>query len=209
MEREQDSSRSSIGDVICEFLEVAFNQLLYTRGVYPDGIFRKSKKYGVAVMTNCHPELGQYIRNVLTGLKTLMLTGDVGKVVLQITSYDEKPLERFVFELCMFAMEQIDTSSSYSIEQYLRDLLLKINTCDCMLTPLKKECSFLITVETKESTARDMANNEEFQAFPWVRADKIDGNNGESPNIIPLKSCNTELFSIQCFVVEEIQNKSN
>ena len=39
-----------LGDILMEFMEVAINLILYTRNIYPDGIFKKCQKYGVSVM---------------------------------------------------------------------------------------------------------------------------------------------------------------
>ena len=40
----------SVGaDVFCEFLEIAVHCILYTRGLYPAGVFEKRKKYNVPV----------------------------------------------------------------------------------------------------------------------------------------------------------------
>ena len=35
--------------ILCEFLEVAFHQILFTRGVYPSGFFERRRKYGISV----------------------------------------------------------------------------------------------------------------------------------------------------------------
>lgn len=41
-----------IGDVLLEFMEVSINLILYTRNIYPDGIFKKCQKYGISVMVS-------------------------------------------------------------------------------------------------------------------------------------------------------------
>ncbi len=188
-----------IPDIICEFLEVAFNAILFVRGVYPDGIFRQRRKCKVAVAMNCHPELNKYIKDVLIGLKTLLLTGNVESVSLQINSNEGQLLERFTFEMLIFNKEDFDLSKSQEIEDHLRDILLKINTCDCELDSLPTDCSFSITVQTKASVASEITENDSFQEFPWIRAsgENISLSNF---NIIPLKSCITDLFNIQCFI---------
>eukprot|EP00112_Aurelia_sp_Birch-Aquarium-sp1_P015427 Seg3414.2 transcript_id=Seg3414.2/GoldUCD/mRNA.D3Y31 product="Mitotic spindle assembly checkpoint protein MAD2B" protein_id=Seg3414.2/GoldUCD/D3Y31 len=198
---------SSVADIICEFLEISINLILYIRGVYPDGIFRKCQKYGIAAMMSCHPELNMYIKDVLIGIRSLILAGNVERVNLHINTKDDTPIERFVFELQFFEHGGTQISSHIQgIEQYLRDLLLKINACDALLKPLPKssdDCTFAVTVETKQSVANDMVNFEHFEGFPWVNANKDDkGISIEQSTIMPLKSCVTNLFHLQCFVEE-------
>ena len=197
----------SVADIICEFLEISINLILYIRGVYPDGIFRKCQKYGIAVMMSCHPQLNEYIKDVLIGIRSLILAGNVERVNLHINSKEDTPIERFVFELQFFELGGIQMpSQSQGIEQYLRDLLLKINACDALLKPLptkSDDCTFAVTVQTKQSVASDMINFEHFEGFPWVHANKDDkGISIEQPTIMPLKSCVTDLFHLQCFVEE-------
>ena len=39
-------------DILSEFLEVAIHSVLYCRGVYPQGVFGRKKKYNVPVQVN-------------------------------------------------------------------------------------------------------------------------------------------------------------
>ena len=54
----------------CEFLEVAMQQILYHRGIYPKEIFQCRKKYHVPVQMCMYPDLTEYIAVVLNGLKS-------------------------------------------------------------------------------------------------------------------------------------------
>lgn len=40
---------SAASNILCEFLEVAVNAILYSRDVYPRGSFDEKKKYGIPV----------------------------------------------------------------------------------------------------------------------------------------------------------------
>ena len=194
---------TSIADVICEFLEVASHLILYCRGVYPDGIFKKCRKYNVAAMMSCHPDLNCYIKDVLVGIRLLISTGNVERVTLQIVTKENKPVERYVFELLLFG--DIDRDKEYEspdLERQLRDLLLKIHTSDAVLKPLPDDCSFVVSVQTKDSVGYDLINGEHFEGFPWVKSDEKDDTAEclTKPGIIPLKSCSTKHFDLQCFV---------
>ena len=200
----KDSDRSSMADVICEFLEVSFNLILYVRSVYPNGIFRKSRKYNVAVMMSRHPELNKYICDVLTGINALISAGNVERVTFQINTKEDEPIERFVFELRLFeGSENSERTLNRvcEIEQCLRDLLLKINNCDAVLQPLPEDCTFSVNVQTKESVANELMKNDHFEGFPWIRAESSDNTTSlQKSSIHPLKSCNMQNLKIQCFV---------
>ena len=194
--------RTSIAEVICEFLEVAFHLILYNRSLYPDGIFKKCRKYNVAVMMSCHPDLNNYLKDVMTGISSLISLGQVERVTLQIVSNDERPLERYIFELSIFqdavGSKEIENAS---LEQQLRNLLLKILTSDAILKPLPTDCSFVVTVQTKESVANEFVHCEHFDGFPWVTSDDKDSIvSSVNPVIIPLKTCSNQHFDLQCFV---------
>ena len=195
---------TSFSDVICEFLEVAFHLILYCRSIYPDGIFKKCRKYNVAVMMSCHPDLNCYIKDVLLGIRSLISVGNVERVTLQIVTSDDKPLERYVFELLLPGNAGGDKDISYepqTLERQLRDLLLKIYTSDAFLKPLPNDCSFVISVQTNDSIGNELEDNQHFQNFPWVKSDEKDtAECFVKPRLIPLKSCSAQTFNLQCFI---------
>ena len=199
---------TSIADVICEFLEVAFHLILYCRCVYSDGIFKKCRKYNVAVMMSCHPDLNSYIKDVLIGVRLLISTDNVERVTLQIVTKENKPVERYVFELMLFGDKDRDKEIEYAspdLERQLRDLLLKIHTSDAVLKPLPDDCSFVVSVQTKDSVGNDLINGEHFEGFPWVKSEERDTSECVTKcGIIPLKSCSTKHFDLQCFVEANI-----
>jgi len=199
---------TSVADVICEFLEVAFHLVLYNRGLYPDGIFKKRQKYNISVMMSCHPDLNSYINDVLVGVKLLITKGNVERDSLQIVTNENVPIEKYVCELLLFMdrdRNRAIESVSPGLEQQLRDLLLKIHTADAVLKPLPNECSFAVSIQTKESIANKLVNGEHFEGFPWVKSDEKDAASCfANPGILPLKSCSTQLFDLQCFVETSI-----
>ncbi|CAB4035549.1 Hypothetical predicted protein [Paramuricea clavata] len=86
-------------NILCEFLEVAIHLILYMREIYPAEIFEKRKKYNVPVQMSCHPELNQYIQNVLHSIKPCLEKGEVERISVVVTDKEFCPLERFVFEI--------------------------------------------------------------------------------------------------------------
>ncbi|KAJ7393017.1 MAD2 mitotic arrest deficient-like 2 [Desmophyllum pertusum] len=189
------------GGVLCEFLEVAFHLILYVREVYPPVVFERRKKYNVPVQMCCHPDLNQYIFDVLQTTKPLLEKGEVQRVALVISNKKLIPLERFVFEIGN--PEGVSASEDNFLlhtEKALRGFLLKINACDALLEPIPPGCTFSILVYTKESSFLKLQEDRKVQEFPWVQADE--GNILKDSIMIPLKSTTTGIVKMQLFVEE-------
>lgn len=198
------------GGVLCEFLEVAFHLILYVREVYPAVVFERRKKYNVPVQMCCHPDLNQYILDVLHTMKPLLEEGKVQRVALVISDKKFIPVERFVFEVGN--PEGVGTTESpdnflLSTERALRGFLLKINSCDALLEPIPKGCSFSILVYTKESSFLKLQEGSNLQEFPWVEADER--TKMKESVIIPLKSTSTGILKMQLFVEECAERTRN
>lgn len=179
------------GGVLCEFLEVAFHLVLYVREVYPSVVFERRKKYNVPVQMCSHPDLNQYILDVLQTMRPLL-------------EKKFQPIERFVFEIGSAegtSKMQTDDNFLLHTERSLRGFLLKINSCDALLQPLPPGCTFSILVYTKESSFLKLQEDRKAQEFPWVQADEGIEKGRESV-IIPLKSTTSGVVKMQLFVEE-------
>ncbi|XP_046854215.1 mitotic spindle assembly checkpoint protein MAD2B-like [Xenia sp. Carnegie-2017] len=198
------NGRNDASDILCEFLEVAVHFILYMREVYPAGIFEKRMKYNVAVQMSCHPELNQYIQNVLYSIKPCLEKGEVEKFAVAIIDKELHPLERFVFEIKSgydFVSLRKEDPCFFKIESTLRAFLLKIGVCDAMLQPNPSDCRFSIMVYTKQSSEMKIEESDDTQAFAWINVEKNEAEM-ESPWIIPLKSNSSQFFKMQLFVEE-------
>merc|ERR1711881_817209 len=160
-----------------ELLEVAINSILYTRNIYPDGIFSPRKFYNISVMMSRHPDVNTYIKDVLESIRNFIAAGSVEKIVVQITSKDDVPLERFVFEIHMVTLGENLSEHYFDVESHLRAILLKLNTCEALLKPLPDhhdgdgDCTFQILAYTRASTLERLEEGSSFLNFPWVVAD--------------------------------------
>jgi len=205
MQEEKAESKEdfSFGDVLIEFLEVSINLILYVRSIYPDGIFKKVQKYGISVMMSQHPDVNEYIKDVLSTIQQFVNKGEIYMLVLQITNNDNQPLEKFCFEMKL--LENQSKQCFLDMETHLRALLLKINTCESMLQPLPNECSFQVLVHTKRLTLSQMQESSTFMDFPWIRSENTNKSQQgkDEPVIIPIRSCSTQAFVLQCFVEEK------
>ena len=52
----------------------------------PTALFERRRKYNIPVYMSVHPELNQYIRDVLLGVKPVLDKGEVEKIILSIKS---------------------------------------------------------------------------------------------------------------------------
>lgn len=203
-EGEKHNADFHISDILIEVLEVAINLILYVRNIYPDGIFQRCQKYNIGVMMSTHPKVNEYIKDLLETIRPYISKGEVEKIVVQITNNNGDPVERFCFEM------QISSSDSkqchFDMETHLRALLLKLNTCEAMLKPLPKDCSFQVLAYTKQSVLKNMEEKSDFQNFPWIVTENKCRSSSDDNIIIPIRSCATEVFVLQCYV-EERQHK--
>jgi len=195
----------NVVSVVIELLEVALNMILYVRNIYPDGIFKKYRKYNIAVLMSCHPEVNSYIKDVFASIQPLISKGDIEKVVFQIINKDGCPVERYCFEMKFLG----DNSKCcyFDVEEHVRALLLKLNVCESLLSPLPAECSFQILAHTKRSTLTAMEESNNFQDSPWVVAEDKGGGVLEDANIIPIRSCSNQAFILQCYAEENTKLK--
>ncbi|XP_070175341.1 mitotic spindle assembly checkpoint protein MAD2B-like [Littorina saxatilis] len=192
-------------DILSEFLEVAIHSVLYCRGVYPQGVFGRKKKYNVPVQVCLHPDVSQYVSSVSRSVRCLLVQGAVSRVDVVLTSPDTHPLERFVFDIGTTAAEigssVRDDEYLLHLEQSLRALLLKLNVSDSLLHPLPPDCSWTIHVHTKESAAAALGEQLTTRDFPWVEAEESEQQLSD-PHLIPLKSLKSHLFKIQLYAEE-------
>ena len=64
-----ETDRTILMDMYLEFIEALFHQILYHRQLYAPTMFERTKLYGIVVRRARHPELVEYIKDIVTGLK--------------------------------------------------------------------------------------------------------------------------------------------
>eukprot|EP00049_Salpingoeca_infusionum_P023256 m.11153 g.11153 ORF g.11153 m.11153 type:complete len:245 (-) comp5676_c0_seq1:87-821(-) len=162
-----------VADVFCTLLEVSIHTILYMRQVYPVHIFAKSRVYNITTLTSRHPELTDYIANVVASIREWIIKGKVKAVVVVLFNECHQPVERFVFDLDISLLPRGDSSEG-EMEAQLRALLLKLNMCDALLTDKAGPLTFGVHVMAHKDggeTAAEAAEEAELEAFPWVVAD--------------------------------------
>lgn len=94
-------------DILLEFLEVAFNHILFCRNIYPKEIFIKKKIYGINVYIAEHPEVSRYLTNVLSAIRDLLKEDENSVNAVNLALYNEtkSPVEVFVFDMVKLRTE--------------------------------------------------------------------------------------------------------
>lgn len=94
-------------DILLEFLEVAFHHVLFFRKIYPKEIFVKRKVYGSTVYVSEHPELNEYLLNVLNSIRELIKedANSVKAINLIFYNSNKLPTEKFVFDMVKLQAE--------------------------------------------------------------------------------------------------------
>jgi mitotic spindle assembly checkpoint protein MAD2B len=65
------TDRDQVVEVLLEFLEAVLHQLLFVRQVYSPELFERQRLYGVVVRKSRHPDLNQYVHEVVSSLKVI------------------------------------------------------------------------------------------------------------------------------------------
>ncbi|XP_012261447.2 mitotic spindle assembly checkpoint protein MAD2B [Athalia rosae] len=191
-------------DILLEFLEVAFHQILFVRNLYPKEIFVRKQIYGIGVQISEHPELNSYIKEVLNSIRELIRHEEncIRKIVLCFYKEDRTPVEQFVFDLSnLRANLAVQDPFFLKTEESLRTLCLKLSTSGSYLKPLPQNTTFSIQIHTHEAAHVSLSENPKCDNFPWIEVE------GETVSIkeqtlLPLKTIDTEYLKLQMYALE-------
>ncbi|XP_076751575.1 DNA polymerase zeta subunit 2 [Xylocopa sonorina] len=195
-------------DILLEFLEVAFNHILFFRNLYPKEIFIKKRIYSTTVYVSEHPELSEYIKNVLNAIRELVKQDENSVKAVNLVFYNKKkePTEKFVLDFVKFEAHGTEEDPYYlKTEEALRTLCLKLSMCEAYLKPLPEDSSFSIEIQTYETAHVALSENPHCEDFPWI----IDENVLEmtEKNLLPLKTIKTDCLTLQMYIVENESTK--
>ncbi|XP_043484571.1 mitotic spindle assembly checkpoint protein MAD2B [Leptopilina heterotoma] len=197
-------------DILLEFLEAAFHQILYYRKIYPDSIYSRRKLYGIGIYVSEHPDLNEYLKNVLNSLREL-LKDDISCVkAVQMTFFNKEriPIEKFVFDILDLKASDKEADPYFlKTEEALRTICLKISTTESYLKPLPENSTFRVNFLTFESSHIGLSENANFADFPWI----VDDSDIELKNqqLLPLKTIKTDCLNLQMYAIEDKLSKLN
>ncbi|XP_011305310.1 mitotic spindle assembly checkpoint protein MAD2B isoform X2 [Fopius arisanus] len=191
-------------DILLEFLEVAFHGILYYRKIYPSEIFRKKKLYGTGIWICEHPEVKEYLKNILNAVREA-LTADITSIKsvnLIITDNQGILLEKFAFDLLKIQFDAKESDPYFlKTEESLRTLCLKFSMLDSYLKPLPEDSIFSIELDTHEAALVSLSENPKCEDFPWIiRTDNSIETSGRT-SLLPLYTVRTDHLALQLFVI--------
>nr|XP_033330854.1 mitotic spindle assembly checkpoint protein MAD2B [Megalopta genalis]XP_033330855.1 mitotic spindle assembly checkpoint protein MAD2B [Megalopta genalis] len=195
-------------DILLEFLEVAFNHILYFRNLYPKEIFTKRKIYSAVVYVSIHPELNEYLKNVLNAIRELLKEDEnnVKAVNLIIYNINKQPIEKFTFDLVKLQINHTEKDPYYlKTEEDLRTICLKLSMCEAYLKPLPEDSTFSIEIQTYEAAHVGLSENPNCEDFPWIINEDMP--EMTDTNLLPLKTIKTDCMNLQMYVTESEKNK--
>nr|XP_050855874.1 mitotic spindle assembly checkpoint protein MAD2B [Vespula vulgaris] len=198
-------SKIVASDILLEFLEVAFNHILYYRKLYPKEIFVKKKIYGAVVHISEQPELNEYLKNVLTAIKELLKEDEnsIKAVNLVVFNQNRIPIEKFVFDFVKLQAQGIEIDPYYlKTEEALRTICLKLSICNTYLNPLPEDASFSIEIQTYETAHVSLSENPLCEDFPWIVENEI--NKLSNKKLLPLNTVETECLNLQMYVLQNV-----
>ncbi|XP_029051224.1 mitotic spindle assembly checkpoint protein MAD2B [Osmia bicornis bicornis] len=195
-------------DILLEFLEVAFNHILFFRNLYPKEIFTKKKIYSITVYVSEHPELNEYLKNVLNAIRELIKEDEnsVKAVYLVFYNKNKQPIEKFVFDLVKLQANSTEKDPYYlKTEEALRTICLKLSMCEAYLKPLPEDSTFSIEIKTYETAHVALNENPYCEDFPWIIDE--DALEMTEKTLLPLKTIKTDCLNLQMYVLESQNSK--
>ncbi|MBW0526157.1 hypothetical protein O181_065872 [Austropuccinia psidii MF-1] len=188
--RELNMTFNETLNLIGEFLEVAFHQILHLRNVYPPDLFEQRKKFNIPLVASRHPLLTSYIGDVISQSMEEISKGLVSKLVLAIqdsTTSPPIPLEQFVFDF-QYLIDPITTFENESdrdirpliayttfadAQLHVRGFLNKLNLSKTHLSDLpKNELTWTTFLELNDPTKEPLSESSKKNDLPpqWIPA---------------------------------------
>ncbi|KAF2162417.1 hypothetical protein M409DRAFT_69042 [Zasmidium cellare ATCC 36951] len=181
MAHDQPTFRSFV-TAFTDFLTVAIHTILYERNIYPQTSFLSARKYNFAVRQNRHPKVCEWINDAASAVEAELLKGAVERVAVVMYSKQNKPLERFVFDLARFPavpateldvpLERVDANGSklpilpsVDMEEQFRATMSRLTNCSTALQPLPSGCTFTVAIELRRNGEAPTGHPQ-----PWVSA---------------------------------------
>lgn len=174
--------KSMKDDLFIEMLDVFIQSILYVRGVYPKGIFRKRKIFNTASYVVIHPDICSYLKNVLETARKLKATNSLRSAQLILFCEEEilfgtpkeEILEKYTFHVATDGGTAADTTDELrryvlKFEDQVRTGLILLNSNTKELPALMSDSSsFRVHLDTNDKAflelcERDKADPEVFR----------------------------------------------
>jgi mitotic spindle assembly checkpoint protein MAD2B len=169
-----------------DFLVVAIHTILYEREIYPQTSFLSARRYNFPVRQSRHPKVCEWINDAVSSVESELLKGTVDRLAVVIYNKQNKPLERFMFDVSRFPavpaseldvpLESADMDGSNSsvlplvdLEEQMRATMSRLSNCSASLAALPKGCTFTIAIELKNQDEAPLTHPQ-----PWIPVESKD-----------------------------------
>jgi len=193
-------------DIIIELLEMYIYAILYARRVYPSGIFRWHKKYGMPVVLSIYPDLNNYVNKILDMATILKQKNQLYRIhlcVYDVNDAHSRPVERYMFDLvaltnwkelarnnkseCVHDWEYQARKALVELDQKLKDLksLKEVNN------------TFKLFLETSQKESDELVHTPDTANCTWSSSVHNAHNQGVCNRIFPI--VNLKPFNLNVF----------
>jgi hypothetical protein len=141
------SSSDSVVDPLLFFFEVCIHALLFSRGLYPKGLFQRQSAYGCIVWMCVSPLVCDGIRHCLGDARPLFLANAVEALVVPLLCPNTGAvLMRYIFEVNFQSAE--DPVTSADIDTQLAAVLKALQALEYSTAPVSLGTTWTIQLRT-------------------------------------------------------------
>jgi mitotic spindle assembly checkpoint protein MAD2B len=204
-----------------DFLVVAIHTILYERGIYPQTSFLSARRYNFPVRQSRHPKVCEWVNDAVASVESELLKGTVDKLAVVIYNKQNKPLERFMFDVSRFPtvptsemdvpLESADVNGSapsvlplVDMEEQMRATMSRLSNCSASLGPLPKSCTFTVAVELKGENDAPLTHTQ-----PWIPVQGADASRAELAGMrtTPVRAVHAGEMTFETWI-EELNDKT-
>lgn len=173
---------------MCAFVEAVVHHVVWSRGLYPDGIFAQRLAFGVPIKASQHPGLNDYIGQSLEAFKAC--SNHAQGLDLLVLNKEGIVVETYSFRMTSEHSEE-------DIKEELRTCLLKVSSRLSELDPLfcPADHSFSFRIHTSDDGAAIVSDKD----LDWCAAadPKSDIDSSTTAVIVPVHKVASFKFFIQ------------
>ncbi|VUZ43261.1 unnamed protein product [Hymenolepis diminuta] len=135
-------------EIIADYFNVAINNILYNRAIYPESSFKRVKKFGRSVLIATDEELIKYLDKLIDQLKVWLMADSLKRLVIVIKSVKSGAiLERWQFNI----KREEDDIAVEDIDEGLGAIVRQIVASSSFLPNIKETCTFDLLVYTNRN----------------------------------------------------------
>lgn len=140
-------------ELLCEYFNLAINNILYSRAIYPDSEFKKVQKYDMHFYVTTNRSLKNYLNVTLNELRIWIKDDKAKDVILEVKNVRTgEALEQWMFHIRTEGqdMKVKRKIPSRVVNSQMKGILLQINNFNNMLPELEELCEIAVFVNVDE-----------------------------------------------------------